>query len=198
MTSSAVIDRTDSASAADLHDRDFYTWCRQQAALVRARRLGSIDWDNIAEELDSLGSELEHALESSYALLLMHLLEWRYQPQRRSRSWRSTIVRERNNVRRRLKRDPGLKGKMQELFSDAYDDARKQAAAETGLPLATFPVDCPFTMEEVMDEDWWPERAARGDVEKALEVLDRIGSDEPPMPGDEIPDDQGAGKPPSG
>jgi hypothetical protein len=88
------------AQEADLYDRDFYTWALRQAELVRARRLGELDLENIAEELRSLGSEQEHRLESSYRVLLMHLLKWVHQPQRRGRSWRATIVRERINAAR--------------------------------------------------------------------------------------------------
>jgi hypothetical protein len=149
------------AQEADLYDRDFYTWALRQAELVRARRLGELDLENIAEELRSLGSEQEHRLESSYRVLLMHLLKWVHQPQRRGRSWRATIVRERINAARTLERNPGLKSRQTELFIEAYRAARKEAAAETGLPIATFPEAPPFILDQGMDEDFWPEPDAR-------------------------------------
>jgi hypothetical protein len=149
------------APAADLYERDFYTWALRQAEVVRARRLGELEFDNIAEELRSLGSEQEHRLESSYRVLLMHLLKWAFQPTRRSRSWRGTIVRERINAERTLERNPGLRSRQADLFAEAYRGARKEAAAETGLPLATFPEPPPFTLAQAMDEEFWPEPVSR-------------------------------------
>jgi hypothetical protein len=127
------------AHEADLYDWDFYGWALRQAELGRARRLGELDLENIAEELRSLGKEQEHRLESSYRMLLMHLLKWVHQHQRGSRSWRATIVRERINAERTLRRNPGLKPLRAELFVEAYRAARKEAAAETGLAVSTFP-----------------------------------------------------------
>ncbi|HEX6011383.1 MAG TPA: DUF29 domain-containing protein [Geminicoccaceae bacterium] len=149
------------AHEADLHDRDFYSWALRQAELVRAWRLGELDLENIAEELESLGKEQAHKLESAFRVLLVHLLEWRHQPQRRSRSWRGTIVRERNNVERVLEDNPGLKPRRNRLFATAYRGTRKEAAAETGLRIATFPEAPPFTLDQATDEDFWPEPDAR-------------------------------------
>jgi hypothetical protein len=148
------------ADEADLYDRDFYSWALRQAELVRARRLGELDLENVAEELESLGKEQAHKLESAFRVLLLHLLKWRHQPQRRSRSWRGTIVRERNNVERVLEDNPGLKPRRNRLFVTAYRGARKEAAAETGLRIASFPEAPPFTLDQATDEDFWPEPAA--------------------------------------
>jgi hypothetical protein len=149
------------AHGADLYKRDFYSWAMHQAELVRARRLAELDLEHVAEELRSLGSEQEHRLESSYRVLLMHLLKWAHQPRRRGRSWRATIVRERINAERTLRRNPGLKRLRSELYAEAYRAARKEAAAETGLSLATFPEASPFTLDQAMDEDFWPEPVPR-------------------------------------
>lgn len=154
-----ALDRVTGERADDLYERDFYTWCLRQAELVRAGRLEEIDVHNVGEELESLGKELASKLESIYRVLLIHLLKWRYQASRRTRSWRMTIGRERLNEPRLLRKNPGLKSQRAELFVEAYGDARKEAVLETGLPLKTFPVDCPFTIEQALDEDFWPETA---------------------------------------
>jgi hypothetical protein len=148
------------AQGTNLYDQDFYSWALTQAELVHTRRLGELDLENIAEELRSLSSEQEHRLESSCRVLLMHLLKWAHQPRRRSRSWRATIVRERLNVERTLRRNPGLKPLRPELYAEAYRAARKEAAAETGLSLAVFPEAPPFTLDQATDEDFWPESVA--------------------------------------
>ena len=142
-----------------LYESDFYTWCMREARLLREGRLADLDLPNLAEEIASLGNEQEHALESSLRILLVHLLKWRYQAKRRTRSWAGTIVRERGNYVRRLRKNPGLKPSQLELLAEAYQDARKEAAAETGLPLSTLPETCPFTLEQALDDDIWPEPA---------------------------------------
>ena len=148
-------------TATDLYDQDFYTWAPRQAALVRARRLDELDLENVAEELESLGKEQAHKLEAAFRVLLLQLLKQAHQPQRRSRSWRSTVVRERTNVERILADNPGLKPQRARHFETAYRGARKEAAAETGLPIATFPEAPPYTAEQAMDEAFWPEPAGR-------------------------------------
>lgn len=145
------------APAGELYEHDFYTWALRQAELVRGHRFAELDLENVAEELESLGKEQAHRLQSSFRVLLLHLLKWRHQPQRRSRSWRGTIVRERTNVEEILGGNPGLKLRCAELFAAAYRGARKEAAAETGLPIATFPEASPFTVSEVLDDEFWPE-----------------------------------------
>ena len=140
----------------DLYETDFYTWTQRQAEHLRAGRLDRADLDNIAEEIDSLGKSQAAALRSAYRLIAMHLLKLMVQPGRATKSCRSTIIRERLNVEDRLADGPGLKPGRAELFEQAYAGARRGAAAETGLPLARFPVDPPFTVDEIEDGDFWP------------------------------------------
>lgn len=146
------------AAAAD-YAADFYGWCLEQAAHLRAARLPALDLANLAEELEALGNEQPRALRSAYRVLLVHLLKWRYRPQRRTRSWAGSIVRERGNAADRLEGNRGVLPQRHRLFEEAYARARREAAARTGLPLATFPAQCPFTLDEAMDDEFWPEPA---------------------------------------
>lgn len=142
---------------------DFYSWAMEQAEALRragAERVNTavpIDWENVAEEIWSVGNEQASKLRSSYTVLLLHLLKWCHQPKKRSKSWRLTIARERLNVPEHLEENPGLKPRRHELFARAYARARKDAALETSLPLRTFPETCAFTLEQAMDEGFWPE-----------------------------------------
>ena len=147
---------------ADLYERDFYTWTQRQAealrraAEARVNTPEALDWANVAEEIESMGREQAAKLRSSYRVLLMHLLKWRFQPNLQSRGWRATIARERGDVVEHLTENPGLKPRQGELFAAAYRRARKEAAVETGLLLKTFPETCPFTVEQALDDDFWP------------------------------------------
>ncbi|MCC7048044.1 MAG: DUF29 domain-containing protein [Alphaproteobacteria bacterium] len=145
---------------ARLYDSDFYAWTQEQAGLLRRARAERIntdlDLENLAEEIESLGKEQAHALQSSYRVLLIHLLKWVYQARKRSAGWRSTIVRERINIEERLEDNPGLKPQLAALYARAYRAARRQAAAETGLPLKTFPETCPFALDDACRDGFLP------------------------------------------
>ena len=141
---------------AQLYEQDFYSWALRQAELLRARRFADLDLENVAEELELLGKEQAHKLESALRVLLLHLLKWRYQPQRRSRSWRGRSFAS-GPTPSVLEDNPGLKPRREQLFVTAYRGARKEAAAETGLPLATFPEAAPFSLAQALDDEFWPE-----------------------------------------
>jgi hypothetical protein len=91
------------------YEGDFYAWTQAQAQALRARQWNAIDLNNVVEEIESLGKEQEHAVESDLSDLLMHLLKWTYQPKRRSRSWRSSITNARQQLARRLRRNLSLR-----------------------------------------------------------------------------------------
>ena len=138
------------------YDSDGYSWALEQAALLRARRFDLIDVENIAEEIESLGKSLANELRRRYGTLLTHLLKWQFQPEHRSYSWSGTIRRERVEISKHLRDNPGLKPRRDELFQDSYDGARLQAAAEANLPPERFPAACPYTLEQAMEADFWP------------------------------------------
>lgn len=140
----------------DLHERDFYAWALEQAAHLRAGRLAELDLANLAEEIESLARAEARELRTRYATLLIHLLKWEFQPERRVSGWAGTIARERIEIEDLLDEDPGLKPRRFELFAKAYRSARAGATAETELPLSRFPAACPYTREQAMDEAFWP------------------------------------------
>lgn len=141
----------------DLYDKDTYTWAKQQADALRRRSANEVDWDNVAEEIESVGKSEARELESRYGVLLTHLLKWRFQPQARSGSWEATIKIQRISIERHLKHNPGLKPLRDEMLGAAYKVARLTAADETKLPEAHFPASNPFTLDELMDENFWPD-----------------------------------------
>ena len=140
------------------YETDFYLWTQQQAALLRQGEFNRIDLDlaNIAEEIESMGRGQRHSLGSYLQNVLLHLLKWRYQPERRGNSWRLSILNGRHQIERLVKESPSLKSKVAALIADEYQQARKIAALETGLPLTTFPEQCPFTVEQITG-DYWPD-----------------------------------------
>ena len=136
---------------------DLYSWAVRQAELLRAGRLSEIDPVAIAEEIDDVGEEEYHRLESALRVVMLHLLKWDHQPDRRTRSQALSILERRRRVHRQLRRSPGLKSQLNEALEGAYEDARLEASAETGLPLSLFPVRRPFEYAEIMERSIiWP------------------------------------------
>jgi Domain of unknown function DUF29 len=136
---------------------DLYSWAVRQAKLLRAGQLSEIDPVAIAEEIDDVGEEEYHRLEGPLRVVMLHLLKWDHQADRRSRSWALSIREHRRRVHRRLRRSPGLKSQLDEALEGAYEDARVEAASETGLPLKNFPRDLPFDYSELMERPIvWP------------------------------------------
>jgi len=149
--------RAKDEEAAVTKGTDLYSWARRQSELLRAGRLAEIDPEAIAEEIDDVGEEEYHRLESALRVVMLHLLKWDHQTDRRSRSWALSIREHRRRVRRQLKRSPGLKSELDEALAAAYDDARDEASIETGLPSSVFPEARPYDYAEIMERPIvWP------------------------------------------
>ncbi len=141
-----------------LYDSDFYGWCNEQANLLRQQRLSEIDLIHLIEEIESLGRSEKRELASRLEVLIAHLLKWQYQPQRQGNSWRNTIREQRRKLRRHLKDNPSLS--LETVLQDAYEEGRATAADETLLSEATFPDACPYNLEQLLDDNFFPEAIA--------------------------------------
>jgi Domain of unknown function DUF29 len=139
-----------------LYDRDFYAWSREQAELLRAGKLAEADIEHIAEEIDSMGRTEKRELISRLSVLLLHLLKWRHQPGKRGPSWEASVRVQRYRLAEHLEDNPSLKPLLPQALASAYYDASLQAIAETGLAKTTFPETCPWTVDEALDEGFWP------------------------------------------
>ncbi len=138
------------------YDTDFYAWALAQAEGLRAGRLADIDIEHIAEELETLGRAEKRELESRLIVLLVHLLKWVHQSERRGRSWRLTIQEQRQRVQHVLRDNPSLKAVQDEVLVDAYGIAVLRAAKQTGKDTVDFPPVCPWTLDRVLDDGFWP------------------------------------------
>lgn len=141
---------------SNLYDRDFYAWTRQQAAALAAHEAYELDWAHLVEEIETLGRSERKELRSYLEGALLHLLKWQHQPTHRTRSWADSIGRNRDHVPLCLEESPSLRPHLPALLEQAYRLARRGAARQTGLPLVTFPDACPWTPEQVLDDDFWP------------------------------------------
>jgi len=140
----------------DLYESDYYTWALRQATALRAHRSKALDWENLAEEVEALARSEARELRRRLEVLLVYLLKWRYQPNKRNRSWTLTIREQRQRVARVLDENPGLRATLTESVTSAYPLARLVATRETRLAERTFPIEIPWRFEQVMDPEFWP------------------------------------------
>jgi Domain of unknown function DUF29 len=134
-----------------LYDRDFFAWSLEQVKLLRAGRLAEADIEHIAEEIETMGRTEKRELISRLSVLLLHLLKWRYQPEKRSPSWEASVRVQRYGIEDHLDDNPSLRPLLPQALGSAYRRAALEATAETGLPETTFPKECPWTVEPVTD-----------------------------------------------
>jgi hypothetical protein len=140
-----------------LYDRDFVLWTEEQAKLLRARRFHDIDLANLIEEVVSLGRSDKRSTDSQLVRLQAHLLKWHYQAGKRSSSWRSSIANARVEISLLFEQSPSLRRHSRGSWVSGYGRARRLAAVQTRLPLGTFPEEPPFTLDQVLDDDFWPD-----------------------------------------
>lgn len=144
-------------SSRTSYDQDFVRWAEETAGLLEQRRFEEVDWDHVVEEWWSLPKSDRRELYSRLQVLIAHLLKWRYQSERRSTSWQSTILVQRKDLRQLLLESPSLRARAEKVYAEVYADAREQALVETRLPSAAIPVAPVLSLNQVLDEGFLPE-----------------------------------------
>jgi hypothetical protein len=142
---------------AQEYEKDFYAWTIHNAQLLRKRKLLEIDIENIAEEIESMGKSEKRELINRLIVLMAHLLKWKLQKVRRSKSWTITIKNQRVELNDLLEESPSLKKEMEERFKHAYERAIGMAAEQTGIDEEAFPKKPPFTLRECLKSSYLPD-----------------------------------------
>ncbi|MCY9848941.1 DUF29 domain-containing protein [Pectobacterium jejuense] len=138
------------------YETDVVAWANEQAELLRSGKFSEIDCENIAEEIADVGKSEQRELASRMAVLIAHLLKWKYQPERRGSSWEKTVKAQRKDVAYALKESPSLKNKLND--PDWYDViwSKAVAIAADETQLENLPDEQIWTVEEVLYADFWP------------------------------------------
>ena len=139
------------------YETDVVAWSQEQAALLRAGRFSEIDIANIVEEIEDVGKSEKRELASRMAVLLAHLLEWKFQPERRGASWQRTIKEQRKALVLHIKGTPSLKVALADpdWIAGTWSDSVAKAAQETQLDV--FPEDCIWSVVQILSPDFYPE-----------------------------------------
>ena len=146
-----------------LYHRDFFAWTRQQAELLRRAAAhgptSDLDFDNLAEEIESLGKRDRRALWAQLARITEHLVKLQFARAAEPRSgWENSVDAHRSKARRILADSPGLKADLQAMLGESYEEGRRRAARSLRgeLDAKTLPEVCPYTVDQILDRDWWP------------------------------------------
>jgi hypothetical protein len=148
-----------SDSKTSLYDQDFYLWIEQTVQALKNRDLNRLDWDNLIEEVESMGRSEKRELRSRLLVVIEHLLKimfWESEKSQNLRSWRNTVLEQQYQIELLLVDSPSLKPMLQDIFADSYAKARLQTLRKCALPETLFPTEPPFSLEQVLDSDFLP------------------------------------------
>jgi hypothetical protein len=147
---------------AELYERDFNEWVQHNVDLLLRGRTAEADLAHLADELEKLANYEQRAIKKRLVALVADLLKWKYQSEKRySRSGKSfllsRILGRRWRLKLILKQSPSLKRYAASALAANYHHAAKQAVIQTGIPIGQFPAECPFTLDQVLDDEFLPD-----------------------------------------
>lgn len=137
-----------------LYEQDFCEWSLAQASHLRNGEITELDIENLIEEIEDLGRSNKSSLRNYLIRLMIHLLKMKYASHQKgtSLSWDSSILCSREEIEFLLKTNPSLKNVMKNLYNDCYQTARKRVSLETSIKVEDFPKECPWSIEEILNE----------------------------------------------
>ncbi|ODH01649.1 hypothetical protein A4S05_28005 [Nostoc sp. KVJ20] len=143
-----------------LYDQDYYLWLRTTINQLRAGQFSSVDLDNLTEELENMGRSEKRAVKSLLIRLFEHLLKltyWDVERERNEGHWKGEIRTFRREIKDQLKDSPSLKPYILEIFDTCYQEGRAEASDRSKLPIDKFPIALIGSLEQILDENWFPE-----------------------------------------
>jgi hypothetical protein len=141
-----------SAVLSELYELDETAWLEAMADLIAQGRCGDLDYPHLREYLTDMARRDRREVESRLTTLLTYVLKWVHQPDQRSRSWRGTIIEQRQELEGLMGRGV-LRNHAEAVLAEVYAKAIERAAAETGLAVERFPAECPYTLDQLLAPD---------------------------------------------
>ncbi len=132
---------------------DYQHWIKTTVTNLRERNFHEVDWDNLIEELESMGKNDKRAMLSLLTRLLEHLLKlsyWEVEKDRSGNHWAAEIVNFRAQIQHRLEDSPSLKSELETMYAKAYPVAVKSVSK-----LFPLPQNASISLEQALDEDWF-------------------------------------------
>ncbi|MGA1623331.1 MAG: DUF29 domain-containing protein [Synechocystis sp.] len=148
---------TINSNAGSLYEKDFNHWLETMANCLKENKLDELDFENLAEEVQSIKHIEQGIIRENLETILIHLLKWKYQPETWSNSWKTMIDQSRKKIYQCLLQSPSLQGYLHQVLDKSYDHARQLTAIETGTDLEIFPEINPFAEDEILDRTFLPD-----------------------------------------
>ena len=133
-----------------LYEQDYYQWLTQTTKLLKEKKFTQLDLENLIEEIESLGKSEKRAIKSNLIVVILHLLKWQYQPQKRSNSWKSSIREHRRRIQELLTDSPSLNNYLETEYPDIYQDAIATMSFDFDIPEDNF-----VEVEQIMESNYF-------------------------------------------
>ncbi len=143
-----------------LYDTDYNLWILETVKYLQNGEFNALDLNNLTEEILDLSERKKRKLESLLTRLIEHLLKlayWRSEKERNIGHWQAEIRTFRKQIKKELKVSPSLKKYCQEVLEECYVDARQIISDRSGLSLSLFPEKAIADLNQLLDENWFPE-----------------------------------------
>jgi hypothetical protein len=150
-------DTTTKAPPNHLYETDFYAWTQEQARAIEESRWADVDAENVAEEIRSLGHQVESEIAERLEILLSYLLKWQWFAEYRGLAWKENIDRQRRELDGLFEESPALLDTKDRFVAEAYENSRRRLKYETYFFETDFPASCPFLVRQVFDSEFFPE-----------------------------------------
>ncbi len=147
------------SSLKQLYEEDFVLWVDQTVEQLKNKDVKNLDWEHLIEEIEAFGNEQRRKVRSYLKQLFIHLLLYAYwvsEKERCAKGWRDEIDNFRDELEDLLE-SKILYNYYQQEFDRMYQKARLRAIQKTSLSSSVFPKDCPFTSEQVLNFEFFPE-----------------------------------------
>lgn len=147
-----------------LYQTDYYAWTKQQAAALRAmaarRESSTLDLENLAEEVESLGRSDLNTVRSQVRRIIEHLLKLEFSPSTLPRAdWRYSVAQARDEVEDHITASmyPDVAADLAKLFGRARRAAALGLAGHGERDAAqALRTTCPYSLDQIVTHDWYP------------------------------------------
>lgn len=146
---------------------DFIQWAKQTIEHLEQKKFDEIDIKHLIYEIELLVEQDQRQLRTLIFELLLDLLQWQYQPDKRSQpqtdikkpqtTWTTSITYQRDKIHQLLEESPSLRDIVPESIVRHYPIARALTADQAGVDIVALSTECPYTTEQILDEQFWPE-----------------------------------------
>ena len=146
-------------STATLYETDLYAWAMRNAQLLRERCTEELDYDHLAEEIESMGAREKRELQSRLEVLIAHLLKLGCLTVLRAqneRGWKVTVREQRRRIAECLSDSPSLQTHLPACAERAYSYAVDSIIRQLGVDESVLPAQCPYTLEQILDSNFYP------------------------------------------